>query len=223
MSYFTKDFFKFFSDLEKNNDRDWFNENKKRYEESVKKPFQNFIQDAINIVATDDPLVTIEPKDAIFRIHRDVRFSPNKAPYKTHASAVVSRGGRKDFTTPGMYIEFGAKGGRIYSGFYEIEKEKLQAMREQIAKNLKEFNKLIKGKRFVDNFGEIRGEQHKRIPPEFKEAFEKQPLIANKQFYYFADLTKKEILEDDVLKRVFNLYKIAKPLNEFLFTSFQNI
>ena len=130
MSYFTKDLFKFFNDLEKNNSREWFNENKKRYEDSVKKPFHDFIQDAINIVATDDPMVTIEPKDAIFRIHRDVRFSPNKAPYKTQASAVVSRGGRKDFSTPGMYIEFNGKEGKVYSGFYEIEKDKLHAMQQ---------------------------------------------------------------------------------------------
>ena len=217
MSYFTKDFFKFFKDLEKNNTREWFNENKKRYEDSVKNPFHDFIQDAINIVSTDDPMVTIEPKDAIFRIHRDVRFSPNKAPYKLQASAVVSRGGRKDFSTPGMYIEFNGKEGKVYSGYYEIEKEKLQAMREHIAKNLKEFNKLIKAKKFVDNFGEVRGDQHKRIPPEFKEIFEQQPLIANKQFYYFTRLTKDEILDGDLIKRVFNLYKIAKPLNMFLY------
>ncbi|MGD8779730.1 MAG: DUF2461 domain-containing protein [Ignavibacteria bacterium] len=217
MPYFTKDFFKFFKDLEKNNNREWFNENKKRYEELVKKPFEVFIRDVINVFAIDDPLITIEPKDAIFRIYRDIRFSPNKAPYKTHAAAVVSRGGRKDFTTPGMYIELNAKGGRIYSGYYEIEKDNLQAMREHIAKNLKEFNKFIKGKKFVDSFGKVHGKQNKRIPPEFKEVFEKQPLIANKQFYYFVELGINEIFQDDIVDRVFKLYKIAKPLNNFLF------
>jgi uncharacterized protein (DUF2461 family) len=105
---------------------------------------------------------------------------------------VVSCGGGKDFTTPGMYIELNAKGGRIYSGFYGIEKDNLQVMREHIAKNLKEFNKLIKSKKFVDSFGEVHGDRNKRIPPEFKEVFEKQPLIANKQFYYFSDLNIKE-------------------------------
>ena len=98
MAYFTKDFTKFLKDLEKNNNREWFNENKKRYEESVKEPFYNFIDEMIMRINAIDNNVAIQPKDAIFRIYKDVRFSKDKLPYKTQVSAVISPGGRKDMT-----------------------------------------------------------------------------------------------------------------------------
>ena len=90
MKYFTKDFAAFFKDLEKNNNREWFHENKKRYEDSVKNPFHNFVEELIGGLSDIFPTLTIQPKDAIFRIHRDVRFSKDKTPYKIHASALIS-------------------------------------------------------------------------------------------------------------------------------------
>ncbi|KAB2842673.1 MAG: TIGR02453 family protein, partial [Melioribacteraceae bacterium] len=82
MSHFSKELIKFLKDLSKNNNREWFTENKKRYENFVKEPFFNFIDELITRMNMDDPSIAIEPKDAIFRIHRDVRFSNDKSPYK---------------------------------------------------------------------------------------------------------------------------------------------
>ncbi|MEL6943413.1 MAG: DUF2461 domain-containing protein, partial [Bacteroidota bacterium] len=105
MKHFTPDFLNFFKDLRANNEREWFHANKKRYEQSVKIPFQAFIADVIEHASIFDPNILITPKDAIFRIYKDTRFSKDKTPYKLHASAVVSRGGRKDLTSIGIYLE----------------------------------------------------------------------------------------------------------------------
>ncbi|MDX1315878.1 MAG: DUF2461 domain-containing protein, partial [Eudoraea sp.] len=98
-SVITKDTMGFLKALKKNNNREWFNENKSRYTKSVKEPFEQFIAEMIDAVSPFFDTLAITPKDAIFRIYRDVRFSKDKSPYKTHVSAIVSPAGRKDKLT----------------------------------------------------------------------------------------------------------------------------
>ena len=216
MAYFTKEFQKFLRQLEKNNEREWFKANKKRYEDQLKKPFEAFVQVMIDRLQEKDPEVVITPKDAIFRIYRDTRFSKDKTPYKTHLSAVIAKGGRKDFSSPGMYLQFGAHDARYYSGAYAPSKDQLYKIREAIAANPKKFKSIISNKKFVENFGEIQGEKNKRIPKEFREAAEKQPLIFNKGFYCYKILDEEVILQDDLPNVLMDLYKIVRPLNNFL-------
>ncbi len=216
MAYFTKDFLKFIKDLSKNNNRDWFNANKSRYIEHVKEPFEAFIQVMIDEMQKLDRNVLITPRDAIFRIYRDTRFSKDKTPYKNHISAIVSQGGRKNKSSPGIYMQFSAEDARIYSGAYELDKNALQNVREGIASNLKEFNSLINDRKFKNKFGEVLGEKNKRIPKEFQAVAEEQPLIANKQFYYFAKFEPEIILDSKLPKKMMEYYKIAQPLGNFL-------
>jgi hypothetical protein len=75
---------------------------------------------------------------------------------------------------------------------------------------------LINEKKFSKTFGKILGEQNKRIPPEFQEAFEKQPLIANKSFYYFIKQEPQTILQDNLVEELVSKYKVALPLNSFI-------
>ena len=216
MKYFNQDFIDFFKELSNNNNRDWFNENKQRYIESVKDPFYFFIEELIHEIHDDDKSINITPKEAIFRIYKDVRFSKDKLPYKTTTSAIISPGGRKDFTTPGYYIEMDANGIRLYGGAHFLDKTQLQNLREHIASNLDEFKKLQKEKKFKKEFGTLLGEQNKRIPKEFKEVDEIEPLIANKQFYYSVDLSTKKILSNTLIDSLMKLYAVGKPINQFL-------
>ena len=219
MAYFTKDVLKFLKDLDKNNNRDWFNANKDRYVEHIKEPFEAFIQVMIDEMQKLDRNVLITPKDAIFRIYRDTRFSKDKTPYKTYISAIVSRGGRKNRSSPGVYLQFSAEDAKIYSGAYELDKNGLQNVREGIASNLKEFDKLINDKKFKNKFGEVQGEKNKRIPKEFQEVAKEQPLIANKQFYYFAKFEPEFILDPKLPKKLMDYYKVAQPLGNFLWNA----
>lgn len=216
MSYFTKDYVDFFKELSANNNKPWFDANKKRYEQSVKKPFNDFIQEMINRVRQDDPAVDIAPKDAIFRINRDIRFSEDKSPYKTFMAAVVSAGGRKNHTIPGLYLQFGPEEAHIYGGAYMLDKDVLHKVRTKIASDLDGFDKLLNGADFKEKFGTIHGEQHKRLPAEFQAAAEKQPLLANKQFYYFAKFPLTVITKDDLPELVMSHYFAGKPMNAYL-------
>ena len=216
MSFFTQDFIDFFLELENNNNRDWFQENKKRYEQSVKVPFENFIQDMIYRIKEDDENLIVTPKEAIFRIYRDIRFSKDKTPYKNHVSAVIGNGGRKNTTDPGIYLELSGNYLRFYSGIYEVSKEQLESVRNYISKNLDEFDKLLKEKNFKKTFGSIHGAKNKRLPKEFNEVLEKQPLIANKQFYYFNELDSQKLLSKTLGNSLMKYYYAAKPMNTFL-------
>ncbi len=216
MGYFTKDFILFLKELNNNNNREWFAENKKRYEQSVKTPFENFIQDMIFRIQEDDENLMITPKEAIFRIYRDIRFSKDKTPYKTHVSAVIVNGGRKNYTDPGIYLELNSKVLRFYGGIYQMTKEQLQNVRNYIVSNLNEFASLQKDKKFKKYFGGILGEKNKRIPKEFTDIVEIEPLIANKQFYYFSEMEINKILSNSLTKDLMKIYSAVKPMNRFL-------
>jgi uncharacterized protein (TIGR02453 family) len=217
MAYFTKDLIKFLKELKKNNDRDWFNANKKRYLSSVKEPFEVFIGDLIEAMSPHFESLAITPKEAIFRIYRDVRFSKNKSPYKVQVSALVNPGGRKAMTMPGIYLEITPDHFRVYSGMYMLDSKQLKNLRFHITHNLEEFTALISDKKFLKVFGEIRGEKNKIIQKEFKEDGEIQPLLYNKQFYYFTEWPPEVILEDKLIEQVVAAFLVAQPLSEFLY------
>ena len=217
MSYFTKDFLGFLNELAANNEREWFKANKKRFDESVKAPFEAFVGEMIDRLSADDKRIMLTPKDAIFRIYRDTRFSKDKTPYKTHMAAVISPGGRKDFSTPGgIYIQLGADASRVYAGVYQPDSKQLQLIREHIVSNMKSFEKLVNNKEFKKRFGEVRGDKNKRIPKEFREAAKEQSLLFNKAFYFFADLKPSQITRKDLPDKVMDLYYASKPLAAFL-------
>ncbi|MFI5203520.1 MAG: DUF2461 domain-containing protein [Flavobacteriales bacterium] len=215
MKYFSNDFITFFKDLARNNASEWFNENRARYETSVKKPFASFIETVINQVQKADKSVKIKASDAIFRINRDIRFSKDKSPYKIHMAAIVSKYGRKAKDYPGMYIMLSPEKIMIGGGVYELEKPALEKVRKSIAKNTAEFTGIVSTATFKKKFGSVRGEKNKIIPPAFKKVAEKQPLIANKSFYVMAELPAKNITSDKLVQMVLDHYKAAKPFNEF--------
>ena len=109
-------FVDFFQELEHNNYREWFNTNKKRFEKDVKAPFEDLTEEVIHLMQKIDPEITVTPRECVFRIYRDVRFSKNKEPYKTHMAAVVTRGGRKDMTWPGLYYQINHHGVSVAGG-----------------------------------------------------------------------------------------------------------
>ena len=216
MAYFTEDYLQFFKELKENNQREWFHANKKRYETAVKKPFTAFTELMIDRLGAIDKTIVLTPKDCMFRINRDIRFSADKTPYKTQMSAVISPGGRKDLSgAPGLYIQFSVDDVRIYSGLYRLEKKDLQNIREAIASQPKEFAKLIKSKKFTNKYGSIQGEKNKRLPKEFQAPAEQQPLLYNKSFYYFAAFDATLVLDPKLPKILEDHFKAAQPLNNF--------
>ena len=217
MKYFTEDYLNFFKELAANNNRDWFHDNKKRYERSVKEPFKIFVQDIISRTAELDGRFSIDVKDAIFRINRDVRFSKDKSPYKLQMGAVIAPGGKKEgMGIPGMYLELGPEHFRFYSGIYMPSKEDLYKIRAYMSKHSSQLNSILNHKEFVEHFGELRGEKNKVLPKEFKSAAETQPLLFNKQFYFFSSMPPETILREDLDDVIFGLFKVSEPMREYL-------
>lgn len=220
MSYFNSAFTDFLSELKANNNAAWFNENKKTYEKDVKQPFHSFVDLIINKIKMYDSEIMIKSSDAVFRLNRDIRFSPDKTPYKTHVGANISRFGKKDKCYPGFYFQFDPDGIQIYGGAYMLEKNILESTRSHVAENLDEFRTLYSDKNFTHKFGEILGEKNKRLPSQFQNLIATEPLIANKQFYYGANLEKDKIFDDNLPEILMDYYLSCKPLNDFLKLAF---
>ncbi len=217
MSALTKHYITFFKELASNNNRDWFNANKYRFEEYVKTPFENLTVEVIAQMHKLDPQIMLSAKEAIFRIHRDVRFGNDKSPYKTHMSAVVGRGGRKDHSYPGVYFQIGVDGLAIAGGCWEPDKDRLTRIRKAMAENPKRIRKILDDKKFKETFSGLGGEKNKIIPKEFQKAAELVPEIYHKSFHYWTEYkTQKDILRDDLSKFIVDHYKIAKEFNAFL-------
>ncbi len=115
-----------------------------------------------------------------------------------------------------MYLEFGPEHVRIYGGLYMPSAAEIQKVREAIANNLDTFKAIINQDDFKNSYGKVRGEQQKRIPKEFKESSLKEPLILNKQWYYFVEFAPEMVLKNDLLDLVIKQYKYSFELKEFL-------
>jgi len=216
MVYFTPDYLEFFKELAANNHKEWFDVNRKRYESVVRDPFKNFISELISVLSKSDPDLNIEAKDAIFRINRDIRFSKDKTPYKLNNSAIITPGGRKNKNHPGIYLEFGPEKMAFYGGIYMPSSKEVQKIREYIVENQDQMQDVLNASGFKDTFGEVHGEKNKRIPKEFIEIAEHQPLLYNKQWYYYTHLPSEKILSKDLLETILDLKEKAEPMKKFL-------
>ncbi len=216
MQYFTPDFAQFFKDLAANNRKEWFDENRKRYEKEVKNPFAAFVADLILAMSAEEPELLVEAKDCIFRINRDIRFSKDKTPYKTQCSALITTGGKKQMATPGLYIEFGPEKIAVYGGIYEPDANLLKDVRWHIAENTDAFKKAYTNEVFVKTYGSIKGEKNKRLDNDFLEAAAREPLLFNKQFYYYAHLPTSLYTSPELLAVVLKTYHAAEPVRAFL-------
>lgn len=216
MAWFTPDAIAFFSELELNNDKAWFDQNRKRYETNVKEPLLGFAAEMIERMREIDPEITMLPRNAVFRIHRDTRFSKDKAPYKTNAGLVVTRGAKHNPGVPGLYFHFDSGRMAVASGLYFVEPAQLKVLREFLAANLVGFAHRLADAEWTRHFGEMAGEKNKILPPELRPAAIEQPLLYNKEFFYWAEHPALEITREDLPEFVMSHIKAAQPMNEFL-------
>lgn len=139
---------KFLKDLKKNNNKPWFDKNRKTYE-AAKADFAAFIQQVINEHAKKDPSIKhLQAKDCMFRINRDVRFSKDKSPYKTNFGASINAKGKSAWDSAGYY--FHLEPGQCFTGggIYMPPPDVLKNVRQEIDYNLADFKKLLAAKKF---------------------------------------------------------------------------
>ena len=186
--------FNFLKDLKENNNRDWFQENKKRYDASHKEVY-TFADALIERLNQKDVIETPSGKKSLFRIYRDVRFAKNKQPYKTNRTGSFRRAGAD--RRGGFYFCIEPGNTMIGGGFYAPSKEDLQLLRDQISLDAQPLRDVLNNKGFKSYFGELLGEQLKTAPRGFEKDDPNIDLLRFKNFYVMHSFSDKEALSDD--------------------------
>lgn len=220
--YFNKDFLQFFSTLRQNNSKEWFDANRATYEEMVKKPFLDFVTDALAILSKYEPVPLPNPKKCIFRINRDIRFSANKTPYKTNVSAIISSASDKSLDIPSFYIDFSDQKLMMGGGAYFIDNKILPNVREYIVSNYDAYLELISDKAFQAFYGEIKGEENKKISGNLKGLESKYPEILKKQYYFMKEFEPSLLLSESLADKFEDSIKFGLKINQFLYKAFQH-
>jgi uncharacterized protein (TIGR02453 family) len=206
----------FLKALEKNNNRDWFLANKNKYD-LAKSNYLNFVEEVLNgILKFDSSLAELNPKQCVFRINRDVRFSKNKAPYKTNFGASFSKGAKK-IDTAGYYFHLELGACFIGGGLWMPQAPDLQKLRQEIDYCFKEFNGILQHKEFKKTFQGLSTDAKLARPPKGYDidnpAIE---LLKLKSFTAIMPLSDKEVLDPAIVKRTLSIFKTIAPLVHFL-------
>lgn len=210
-----KDTLNFLSELKENNHKEWFDANRKRYE-AVKKDIKENVQELINGIAEFEPAVAaIKPKDCVFRINRDIRFSNDKSPYKTNLGAYISRGGKKS-PHAGYYFHIEPGNCFLAGGMYTPESGVLSAVRQEIDYNTAEFKSIIQSKEFKKLFGEIHGEQLKTAPKGYSKDHPEIELLRYKSYLMVHNISDTEVTKPGFTDKAVSVFKAMQPMNEFL-------
>jgi len=209
--------FQFLKDLKKHNNRDWFNKNKSRYEEANNE-FKEFVGKLIREVAKFDKAVgNLEPKDCVFRIYRDVRFSKDKSPYKTHFGAHIVSGGKKgEGTRAGYYMHISPGECFLAGGAHMPPSEWITAIRKEIHYNAKELKKIINGKDFKKYFGKITGEKLSSVPRGYDKTHPEIELLKHKSLLAVHNMNEKQVTSKQFLSHAAKVFKAMKPFDKFL-------
>jgi len=157
---------KFLKDLAANNDREWFQANKKLFDAAQDNVIAFTGQLIGEISKFDSAVSSIDPKSCVFRIYRDTRFAKDKSPYKTNLGCWISPGGRKSMM-PGYYIHVQPGHCFVAAGKHMPDSSELLKIRNAIAEDTKEFFKIVEGKVFKERFGEMHGDRLSRPPKGF--------------------------------------------------------
>lgn len=206
----------FLKKLKKNNNKDWFDKNKGAYE-TAKKDVEAFLEKLIPAIGTFDASVKeLQPKHCMFRIYRDVRFSKDKTPYKTHMGAYISGRGKKSHG-PGYYIHIQPGNTFLAGGLWVPPAPELNAVRQEIDYNQEEFEKILKDKNFKKLFKGIdESEKLKTVPKGYDKDHPAIELLKLKSFTVSAETDDKKLVSKDLVKHCTTVFKTMKPFNDFL-------
>ncbi len=206
--------FDFLNKLAIHNNREWFHHNKGEFDE-LRALWINDIQRLISLMSKyDDTLNGVDAKDCVYRIYRDIRFSPNKLPYKTYFSAVIAQGGRK--TLKGccyLHVQPGESG--LHGGIWCPEMPLLTRLRHEVEDNIDEFMTIINDVGFKERYRLV-GDSLKSMPKGFDKNSPYGEYIKKKEYLVSMPVRDDYFLDENWVERVANDFKFIKPFNDFL-------
>ena len=205
----------FLTDLKSHNDRDWMQHNKSQYQHA-KKEFEGIISSVIQGIAGFDPSVSgLLPKDCLFRINRDIRFSTDKSPYKTNFGAAITPGGKK---SPQLtyYVHIEPNNSFLAGGVYMPQAEELGKIRQEIDYNPGELKKIVEDADFVKTWGALTGDELKFAPKGYPKDHPNIDLIKKKSFIVMKNLSDEKVLKNDFIESTIRSFGLLYPFNQYL-------
>ncbi len=199
----------FLKRLKKNNNREWFAENKAEFK-GVQTDVKMFYNDLMEELNTHDEIEKLK----MFRIYRDVRFSHDKTPYQPHFAGSFSRSGAR--LRGGYYLRIRPVECFMAVGFCQPEKEDLLRIRKEFELNPKEFRSVINATAFKKAWGDLQGEELKTAPKGFDKEDPNIDLIRKKAFVFTHDFTDAEVLSPVFFKEVSKRFNAVRPFFDLM-------
>lgn len=205
----SKEVLVFFKELNNNNNRDWFTENKKRFKslEADVKLFYTAIHERLN---THDDI----DKMKLFRIYRDVRFSKDKTPYKTHFGGSFHR--TKPRLRGGYYLHIAPGDSFLAVGFWQPNPADLMRIRKEFELDADPFREIIRAQPFNETWGTLAGEEVKTAPKGFNREDPNIDLIRKKQFIFTKKFSDKQVVSKDFLNEIDHAFKVVRPYFDYM-------
>lgn len=205
----------YLADIKVNNSRDWFYENKSRYDD-VRMRFENIVERLINSLTTIDPAVSlVTVRSTLYRFHRDTRFSLDKSPYKRHFGSYINSKGKKS-QHGGYYLHFEPGNCLIVGGAYCLDSQILKAVRKSIVDDIDDFRNIVENCEFKKLFPVIGDDHLKTLPVGFSRDFPYPQYIRPKNFAVLHQLPDDFFFQKDWVKQVTAYFKTMKPFLDFV-------
>lgn len=201
--------FDFFKSLGKNNNREWFNTHKDEFK-SLETDIKKFYNAVLENLRRHDDVDTLK----IFRIYRDIRFSKDKTPYKTHFGGSFNR--KKPSLRGGYYLHISPGDSFIATGFWEPNKEDLFRIRKEFEIDDSQIRKIIFNKEFKEVWGDFVGDELKTAPKGFDKEHPAIDLIRKKQYIFTKKFDDKEVLSADFLDKLDKAFKTIRPYFDYM-------
>lgn len=207
---FSKDLLNFLKEIKENNQREWFNEHKVEYKKLESDAQQN-LNTLFEALKTHDDVDKVK----MFRIYRDVRFSKNKAPYKTHFSGSFRR--KKPELRGGYYLHIQPNNESFIAvGFWEPSKEDLMRIRKELEMDDEEIRSIINAKDFKAIWADFTGEELKTAPRGFDKEHKAMDLIRKKQYIFTKSFTDQQVISSNFLDEVNRSFKACRPFFDYM-------
>jgi uncharacterized protein (TIGR02453 family) len=208
----------FLKALKKNNNKVWFDAHRSSYE-GARKDFENFLQEVLDRLGRKDETIKgLRPKDCIFRINRDIRFSKDKSPYKSNFGASIARGGKKSIFA-GYYIHCEPGAAFTGGGLWMPMPAEIKKIRQEIDYNWDEFRKIIGLRKFKSVYGDLHeGEDVslKKLPHGYPKDHPAADYLKLRSWLALRNFSDKELKSKDLVNKTADTFFSLKPLLDFL-------
>lgn len=205
----------FLKDIAVHNNREWFNENRSQYDEA-RSAFESMVEELIARITVFDPSVQyLKVSDCTYRFYRDIRFSPDKSPYKRHFGAYINAKGKKSFHG-GYYFHIEPDNCLLAGGAYCLPPNILKAVRQSICDNAETFHEIVSNKKFHSLFPVIGEEHTKIIPKDFPKDFPYPEYLKCKDYSCFHNIDNDFLSNPDWLEQTARVFETMKPFLDFV-------